>query len=604
MHVDLHDLGTITRPHVSDRERRRRRVRRDLKPLVVELRVAEPEPKRPRHLDAGRLVVAIPDVDALAIRRNRAVGREVVGARHVLQPPRPRLRQAPRGVRPPQQHVERGHRAGLAAQPLVQDRARLVLPVALDHAAGAQEHHHVRIRLRHAGEKSELSLVEGEAPSVEPLALRGLREPEAAQHHVRPRRQHLRGRERVVARRARAVEARLEPDKPQPRHRDGALERVKLRAVDQRRPRALVARVRRKVSHERHARARRKRQQRLAAGGRLVLQQHDAGGRGPARKLVVLQFVIARRLLHGLARRQHQLHELVHPRINHGLVKLTGLHGTLQLARRAQPARRHLQGRPRAHAGNMVVRRAPVGHHGTLEAPLAAQDLGKQVLVLVGVGAVHAVVAAHDRRGSRLAHAALERREVDLAQRPLVQLRVRRLPARLLAVHGKVLHARTHARRLHAGNVGRGHLAGKARVLREVLEVPPAQRVPLDVDPGPQQNPHALRGGLAPKGCAHAPYELRVPGVGQGNGSGKAGGGQALAQPHVVGPLVLMAQAVRPVGELQRGQPHGRDGPRAERGAAGQQGTLLPETQLGDDALMSHGALPTRPPAPSCRTWP
>ena len=104
--------------------------------------------------------------------------------------------------------------------------------------------------------------------------------------------------------------------------------------------------------------------------------------------------------------------------------------------------------------------------------------------------------------------------------------------------------------------------------------------------------------------CAHATHELLVPGVGQGDRGGKAGGGQTLAQPHVVGSLVLMAQAVRPVGELQRGQPHGRDGPRAERGAAGQQGTLLPETQLGDDALMSHGALPTRPPAPSCRTWP
>lgn len=70
----------------------------------------------------------------------------------------------------------------------------------------------------------------------------------------------------------------------------------------------------------------------------------------------------------------------------------------------------------------------------------------------------------------------LERREVDLAQRPLVDLRGDAHTVGLLVVDGEVLGAGADPLSLQAGDVGRSQPAGEMRVLGEVFEVSAPER--------------------------------------------------------------------------------------------------------------------------------
>ena len=70
----------------------------------------------------------------------------------------------------------------------------------------------------------------------------------------------------------------------------------------------------------------------------------------------------------------------------------------------------HLQVGARPDALHVVVGAAPVGHHKAVEAPLVPEDLLEQVPVLIGVGAVDAVVGRHDGLGVPLLHRDLKAR--------------------------------------------------------------------------------------------------------------------------------------------------------------------------------------------------
>ena len=190
----------------------------------------------------------------------------------------------------------------------------------------------------------------------------------------------------------------------------------------------------------------------------------------------------------------------------------------------------------------------------------------------------------------RLADDDLERREVDLAQRALVEHGVGRLSARLLAVGGEVLGARGDAVGLDAAHVGGGHLAGQVRVLGEVLEVAAAQRVALDAQTGPEQHVDALARGLLAHGGAHALAELGVPRVGHGDGGGEARRGLGAVEAQVVGGAGLVADAVGAVGELDGGDAGAVIAPAAEGGAALEKGALLLKGEPADDVLVSHGS--------------
>src|SRR5699024_6037777 len=120
--------------------------------------------------------------------------------------------------------------------------------------------------------------------------------------------------------------------------------------------------------------------------------------------------------------------------------------------------------------------------------------------------------------------------------------------AQLLTVHRKVLRCRRDALRLHAADVRRGHAAGELWILREVLEVPPAERAALDVQPWPQEDLDAL-GRRFPAECLPDLLgEVHVPARADARGRRERSGGLRAVQSEVVGRAELLAQPMRPIG--------------------------------------------------------
>ena len=137
--------------------------------------------------------------------------------------------------------------------------------------------------------------------------------------------------------------------------------------------------------------------------------------------------------------------------------------------------------------------------------------------------------------------------QVEFPQGSLVDDGVRRHAAQLLAVDGEVLGAGGDAVGLDAAHVGRGQLAGEVRVLREILEVAPAQRAALGVEARPQQDGYLLRGGLLPHGPAELFAQGGIPAAGHGSRRREAGCGDAGVQAQMVRRTRLLAHAVRAV---------------------------------------------------------
>ena len=145
-------------------------------------------------------------------------------------------------------------------------------------------------------------------------------------------------------------------------------------------------------------------------------------------------------------------------------------------------------------------------------APLAPQHPVDQVGLLAAPDAVHLVVGRHDRPHPGLAHGGLEGRQMDLVQRPLVDLGRDRHPLVLLVVAGEVLNATGHPPGLHSAHVGDGQAGREERVLGEGLERPPGQRRPHKAYRRPQQHVDVLRAGLGGQHAAQPPDQLGVPG--------------------------------------------------------------------------------------------
>ena len=312
------------------------------------------------------------------------------------------------------------------------------------------------------------------------------------------------------------------------------------------------------------------------AGGRLereqrvvVLEQHRAlGGDGAGERVVGVGVEV------GAGLGGCPVDELEHARdrlVEQGLVELAGAHGGDDRGVADAEVGRHLEVEPGGDRRHAVVDRAPVGHHEPVEAPLVAQHLGQQPVVLGRVRAVDLVVGAHDRPRPRLLDDALEAGEVDLAQRALVDVGRDAQPVGLLVVGRVVLDRRADALALQALDERRAEHAGDERVLGEVLEVAPAQGGALDVDAGAEDDVDALRARLLADRRPDPPHELRVEGRAERARGGEAGGGQAAGDADVVALVGLLAQAVRAVGE--------RDG--ADAGAGHRRGVpeVRPEAQ-------------------------
>ena len=117
----------------------------------------------------------------------------------------------------------------------------------------------------------------------------------------------------------------------------------------------------------------------------------------------------------------------------------------------------------------------PVGHHAALIAPLAPQNRGAKVIVIVAPNPVDLVVAGHDVLGPALLYADLKAFEIDLPQGPLGQAGI--VKGRLVSwlLQAKCLGQAGDAVFLNAPHHGGGNFPGDQGVLGEILKVPAAQ---------------------------------------------------------------------------------------------------------------------------------
>ena len=159
--------------------------------------------------------------------------------------------------------------------------------------------------------------------------------------------------------------------------------------------------------------------------------------------------------------------------------------------------------------------RPPVGHEGAGPAPLAAQDGGVEVVVVVVPEAVDLVVAAHDVVGLADLHADFERPQVDFAEGAFGAARIVGVAVGLLVVQREVLRHGGSAGLLDALRHGRRHKPGEERVFGVILEVAAAERIAVNVHAGAEDAVDAAHFHLQPDLIIHRFDQVVVPRAGE-----------------------------------------------------------------------------------------
>lgn len=282
---------------------------------------------------------------------------------------------------------------------------------------------------------------------------------------------------------------------------------------------AAVARVRTDQRHRGHSLwtgiARRGRGRDAQRQDAVVLQQHRGARRGPPDDVAGL--LVVRRHLGRVAvavadtAPEAQGQQAIDGGVELGLRHLAGVERVTQVPTALHRRPGHLQVQSGAQGLDRAVAPEPVAHDDAVEAPLVAQDLGQQPVVVGAVRAVQPVVGAHDGPHAGPLHRRLERHQVHLAQRALVDLRRHRHPLELGLVADEVLDAGRNTLVLQPGDVGDRHLRRQHRILTVELEVAAADRRAVQVHGRRQQHMGVLRAGLAPESPADLVDEGRVP---------------------------------------------------------------------------------------------
>ena len=250
--------------------------------------------------------------------------------------------------------------------------------------------------------------------------------------------------------------------------------------------------------------------------------------------------------------------------------------------RRMETRVRHLDRGAAPNPANMIVRAAPIRHDHAVVAPLFPENLEHKLRIFIRLEPVHLVVTRHQRAGLSLFDRNLKAGQVNLPERPLVDLGVQYHAPEFLRIYGVVLHAGECAAALDTAHIGRRELAGKIGILRKVLKIPPAERTPLDVEPGAEQHIHALRTRLASERFADLLRERCIPAVGDSRRRRETGRGKRGVQSEVVANPLLFPEPVRPVGKEKSRQSPSGECPALPCAAAGQQRCLFEQTQLPD----------------------
>ena len=205
------------------------------------------------------------------------------------------------------------------------------------------------------------------------------------------------------------------------------------------------------------------------------------------------------------------------------------------------------------HGLDAVTQRAPVGHDQPGKAPILAQNIGQQPVVVAGVDVVDARVAAHNGFGLGSLDYGFKRGQVQLAQGALIHLAVAVEPLVLLIVRGKMLEAGACAGALRALHPCRAHRARNAGILGKILKVAPTQRVALDVDAGSQHHVHAVGKSFLTDGLSLGFQQLGVPSCAARHSCREAGGRLGLVDTQHIGAVFLAAHAVGTVAHRNGG---------------------------------------------------
>ena len=211
--------------------------------------------------------------------------------------------------------------------------------------------------------------------------------------------------------------------------------------------------------------------------------------------------------------------------------------------------------------------------------PHSPLSTSRQQRALAHRGAVHAVVRGHDGPRLRLGDHALERREVQLVQRPLVDPGVVGEALGLGVVADEVLDRGGDALALHAADVGDGDLGGEVRVLAQALEVAPAERGAVQVDGGGEQDVDVLAARLRGQQPAEPLDPGGVPGRGErrwGTGCWRTGRAR---------PTARRARPAGPSEVTRRRRPTAGSGCSAQKSAPVRRRTCWAQRQPAEELL-------------------
>ena len=176
-------------------------------------------------------------------------------------------------------------------------------------------------------------------------------------------------------------------------------------------------------------------------------------------------------------------------------------------------------------------------------------------MIVTAVYAVYFIVGAHHCPGLSFLHGDFKGGQVDLPQRPLVDLAVRGEALVLLTVAGEVLQACADPVFLHPPDVACAEPAGQVRILREVLETASAQRIPPDADAGAQHESDLVGRRFLAYRFADLREKRGIPAAAGGRRGRKARRGIRTVHPQHICESVLLSEPVGSVGGLKRRDP-------------------------------------------------
>ena len=270
-------------------------------------------------------------------------------------------------------------------------------------------------------------------------------------------------------------------------------------------------------------------------GGRLP-GQGDVGRAAPQRSRIAA----GRQAQLGSQLPQHRVIDPLHRQASSG-------QGLLQAAREDH-RKGHLQVEPRIEGLDAVAQAEDeIADHEAAEAPALLEDRGEQFPMLAAPVAIHLVVGAHHRTGSRL-DAVAEMGQVKLLQHPATHLHIHQEAGAVDRVEGEMLDAGDRVA-LQAPGHGGAQASEQHGVFAVGLLGPAPAGVPQQVDADSRHPVGAETAGLQGDRFADALLEFVIP-AGTAGDRHREGGGAPLEH-HPAGTI----------DELQAAEPEARHRP-------------------------------------------